>query len=164
MAGTTFTEAQLAGVSGCSLRTIDPTKKPGSKMLYLKSVVVNPTEITNNNTITPSTTDTYQALEISTGEVVVYAGIDSHIAGVSGALCDLDIGAGSGFLANQDLGDVALPAGTGYGNVPLYVPNATAKDTLDVLCAAQLLTNAEFRVWALIIRPMRGPANYTVGT
>jgi hypothetical protein len=155
MAGTTFTVAQLDGVTGCSLREIDPTEHPGRKVLYLKSVVINPTEITNNNSITPSTTDVYQALEITEGEVVVAAGLDSHVAGVSGALCDLDFGGGSGMVLNQDMGDVSLPAGTGTAKC-VYIDDATDKDTLDVTCAAQLLTNAEFRVWALVARVMRG--------
>jgi hypothetical protein len=152
---TVFTVAQLDGVTGCSLREIDPTEHPGKKVLYLKSVMLNPTEICNNNSITMTTTDLWNALEIKEGEVVLAAGLDSHVAGVSGALCDLDFGGGGGFVTNQDLGDVTLAAGTGTAKT-MYIDDATDKDTLDVQCAAQLLTNAEFRVWALVARVMRG--------
>jgi len=155
MAGTTFTEAQLAGVSGCSLRELDPTEHPGRKVLYLKSVVINPTELATAVGSTHTTTDIYQALEIVEGEVVIAAGLDTHIIGVSGALADLDFAGGSGMVLNQDLGDATLPAGTGTSK-PQYIDDASARDTLDVQLAAQLLTNAEFRVWALVARVMRG--------
>ncbi len=155
MGATTFTVAQLDGVTGCSLREIDPTEHPGRKVLYLKSVVINPTELATAVGSTHTTTDIFNALEITEGEVVIAAGIDSHIAGVSGALADLDFAGGSGMVLNQDLGDVSLPAGTGTSK-PQYIDDATARDTLDVQLADQLLTNAEFRVWALVARVLRG--------
>lgn len=156
MAGTTFTVAQLDGITGCSLREIDPTEHPGRKVLYLKSVVINPTELATAVGSTHTVDDIYQALEIVSGEVVIAAGLDSHVAGVSGALADLDFAGGSGMIANQDLGDVSLPAGTGTSK-PQFINDAATKhrDTLDVQLAAQLLTNAEFRVWALVARVMR---------
>jgi hypothetical protein len=155
MAGTTFTVAQLDGVTGCSLREIDPTEHPGRKVLYLKSVVINPSELATAVGVSLSSTDLFQALEITEGEVVIAAGLDSHVAGVSGALADLDFSGGSGMVLNQDLGDVSLPAGTGTAK-SVYIDDATDKDTLDVQMAAQALTAAEFRVWALVARVMRG--------
>lgn len=156
---TVFTEAQLNAANNCGLYELDPTKHMGKKILYFKTVTINPTEINTAQSFTATATDIYQALEITAGETVIFAGINSRTIGVSGCLADLGFAGGDNFVLNQDIGDVALPAGTGYKEGPMYIPGSTQKDTLDVQLAAQVATGAEFMVWALVAKVGYDPAS-----
>lgn len=156
---TDYTEAQIDAANNCGLYELDPTKHMGKKILYFKTVTINPTEINTAQSFTATNTDIYQALEITSGEVVIFAGINTRTIGVSGCLADLGFAGGDNFVLNQDIGDVSLPAGTGYKEGPMYIEGATNKDTLDIQLAAQVATGAEFQVWALIARVGFNPSS-----
>ncbi|MHA2064411.1 MAG: hypothetical protein ACXABY_08530 [Candidatus Thorarchaeota archaeon] len=163
MAAKTYTVHELdTGISGNvtnvavkkTYKEFDPTKKPGRGILVLRTQIINFDLLATSTGVALSASDTFQALNVYAGEIVIAAGINNITATTAAASYNLGFTGGvtDFFLDGSAANDITLPAATdGYFDGPFYCVTA---DTIDVLEAggAQTCAGGVIEVWALIAR------------